>query len=250
MSTWVFLRGLMRETRHWGKFPDVFRSTVPDADVHLIDLPGNGRLHAMRSLTRIEEMADFCRGELLTRAISPPYHLLALSLGAMVATAFATRYPKEVRGSVLINTSLRPFSPFYYRLRPSNYPAMVRLASGARDAERQERFILRLTSNAGVARADVLAEWIAYQHEYPVTTPNALRQLLAAIRYRAPAVYPPIPLLLLCSSQDRLVNPRCSQRLAHQWRVPLALHPTAGHDLTLDDGAWAAERVRDWLAAS
>ena len=37
---------------------------------------------------------------------------------------------------------------------------------------------------------------------------------------------------------DRLVSPRCSQRLAAAWKVPLALHPSAGHDLPLDDPDW------------
>jgi pimeloyl-ACP methyl ester carboxylesterase len=250
MSNWVFLRGLMRETRHWGAFPDVFRAMVPDADVHLLNLPGNGRLHAMRSPSRIEEMSNFCRSELLARGIPPPYHLLALSLGAMVATAWAADHPEEIRGCVLINTSLRPFSPFHHRLRPCNYSALLRVALGRRDALRQERLILSLTSNAGVAQTDVLAEWIRFQQECPVTYPNALRQLLAAVRYRAPETSPSPPLLLLCSGGDRLVDPRCSQRLAHQWRAPLATHPTAGHDLTLDDNRWAAEHVRDWLCKS
>ena len=196
------------------------------------------------------EMAESCRAELLARGIAPPYHLLALSLGAMVATAWAAHHPEEIRGGVLINTSLRPFSPFYQRLRPRNYPALLHLAFSGHDEERQEELILRLTSNTGVARNAVLAQWIAYQHECPVTCRNALCQLLAALRYRAPADAPAAPLLLLCGGGDRLVDPRCSQRLAQQLRAPLATHPTAGHDLTLDDSRWVAEQVRDWLAAT
>ena len=33
MSTWIFLRGLTRESRHWGNFPETFRSEVPAAQV-------------------------------------------------------------------------------------------------------------------------------------------------------------------------------------------------------------------------
>lgn len=249
MSQWIFLRGLTREARHWGRFPEVFCSQVPDADVILLDLPGNGRLHAMPSATRVDEMADLCRAELRARGIPPPYHLLALSLGAMVATAWSVRYPGEVSASVLMNTSLRPFSPFYQRLRPRNYPALLAFGLCGHDATRKESLILRLTSNCDAEQTEVLREWVAYRQDCPVSYRNALRQLLAAIRYRAPRRAPLKSILLLSSARDRLIDSRCSQRLARQWNVPLLTHPTAGHDLTLDDSQWVATTVRDWLGS-
>jgi pimeloyl-ACP methyl ester carboxylesterase len=253
MSKWVFLRGLMRETRHWGKFPELFRSMLPEAEVTLLDLPGNGSLHTLKSPVRVEEMTDSCRRQLLSRNIAPPYHLLALSLGGMVATDWAMRYPDEIAACVLLNTSLRPVNPFYRRLRPRNYPALLALGlSGLlnRNVGRQESLLLRLTSNQCAQQADVLADWISYQRDHPVTYQNALRQLYAAIRYRAPAQLPKPPLLILAGSADRLIDPSCSQQLAHQWQASLAAQASAGHDLTLDAGQWVAEQVRDWLASS
>ena len=107
MSTWIFLRGLNRESRHWGSFPETFRQAVPEADVHTIDLPGNGRLHRLKSPADVAEMAESCRAQLLASGILPPYHVLAMSLGAMVTIAWAARHPAEIRGCVLINTSRR-----------------------------------------------------------------------------------------------------------------------------------------------
>jgi pimeloyl-ACP methyl ester carboxylesterase len=43
----------------------------------------------------------------------------------MVAVAWAERYPQELQRMVLINTSLAPHNPFYQRLRPANYPAII-----------------------------------------------------------------------------------------------------------------------------
>ncbi|MGZ5183361.1 MAG: alpha/beta fold hydrolase, partial [Ramlibacter sp.] len=80
--------------------------------------------------------------------------------------------------------------------------------------------------------------------------PNALRQLWAAARYRAPDRPPAVPLLLLASAGDRLVHPSCSARLADRWEVPLRLHPWAGHDLPLDDPAWVLDHVLSWSAAA
>ena len=252
MSTWVLLRGLMRETRHWGEFPAIFKNTLAadvatGIDVIALDLPGNGRLHQEESPTRVEQMVAHCRRQLRVRGIAPPYHLLAISLGAMVAVAWCACYPDEVNGAVLINTSLRPFSPFHHRLRPHNYPDLLGLALCG-SIEKQEKLILRLTSCIPDGREELLKTWIGYQREYPVSRRNALRQLLAAARYRAPAEKPATRLLILASAMDQLVDARCSQRLAARWRTDFSMHGTAGHDLALDDGPWIAMRVRDWLA--
>lgn len=249
MSTWIFLRGLMRETRHWGNFPAVFSNEIAGADVVLLDLPGNGRLHRMPSPLRVEDMVEHCRRDLQTRGIGPPYRVLALSLGAMVAAAWGARYPEELNGCVLINTSLRPFSPFYQRLRPRNYPDLFALAMRPSDPVKQAQLILRLTSCNDAFHTNNLAAWVAYQQEFPVSRSNALRQLFAAGQYRAPAHKPAPPMLILASAKDRLVNPRCSQRLASQWQAPLVMHSSAGHDLPLDDGPWVIRQVRNWLVA-
>jgi pimeloyl-ACP methyl ester carboxylesterase len=59
-----------------------------------------------------------------------------------------------------------------------------------------------------------------------------------------------VPLLVLSSAGDQLVDPRCSTRLAHAWQAPHAIHPNGGHDLPLDDGPWVAQEVAKWLASA
>lgn len=108
MRPWILLRGLMRETRHWGEFPQVLATYLPTAEIVMLDLPGNGSLHLRRSPDYVHDMVEACRGQLQERGIAPPYNLLALSLGAMVACDWATRHPDEIEKAVLINTSLRP----------------------------------------------------------------------------------------------------------------------------------------------
>lgn len=247
MSTWIFLRGLTRESRHWGDFPATFRGEFPDAEIVALDLPGNGHLNHMPSPTSVAAMAEHCRAELLARNIRPPYHVLAMSLGAMVAVAWADRHPEELEGCVLISTSLRPFSPFYQRLRPGNYPALLKLALSSGNSIAREGVILRITSKLAGHRAQLVEAWSAWRHERPVSRANALRQLWAASRYCAPTHQPPVRMLLLAGAGDTLVDPRCSRRLARFWRADYAEHPGAGHDIPLDDGAWVALRVRDWL---
>lgn len=249
MSTWVFLRGLTRESRHWGEFPATFERAVPGARVHALDLPGNGALHRMASPHRVGEMAEWCRAALSRESVEPPYNLLALSLGGMVALAWAHAYSAEIGRSVLINTSVRTFSPLHRRLRPRSYPLLLKLMLFGGDASEWEKTILTLTSARNVGDAALLDRWVAWRQEHPVTRSNAWRQLYAAARFRAPAQKPAAPLLILVSEKDKLVHPDCSKALASAWNCELRTHLDAGHDLPLDDGPWVAEEVRKWIVA-
>ncbi|MDD5390938.1 MAG: alpha/beta hydrolase [Gallionellaceae bacterium] len=249
MTTWVFLRGLTREARHWGDFPTRFRAAFAQAlapgDLLTPDLPGNGRRFMETSSCSVEAMMEACRRDLREQGAKPPYHLLALSLGGMVAVAWAARHPEECRAAVLLSTSLRPWNSFQQRLRPSAYPALLRqlLPSGAA----REQAILELTSAHAKELRHVLPDWTAWARECPVSRRNTLRQLLAAARFSAVA-RPNVPLLILAGERDRMVHPHCSQRLAQAWNADFALHPSAGHDLPLDDGDWVAREVKHWLA--
>ena len=249
MSTWVLLRGLTREGRHWGEFPALLRSQLGAANVVTLDLPGNGRLNTQSSPANVKAMAAACRTTLRERGLAPPYHLLAMSLGAMVALAWATAQAQELQGCVLINTSVRAFSPWYRRLRPRNYLRLIELAL-SRDPMASERNILDLTTHhPAQPAATLLAEWAAWRRENPVARANALRQLWAAARFSAPREKPRVPLLVLASEADALVDPHCSLQLALAWGTELRVHPSAGHDLPLDDGVWVAREVGAWLAA-
>ena len=244
---WILLRGLMREQRHWGDFPATLAQALPGASIITPDLPGNGARHAQDSPTRVAGMVESCREDLAARGVAAPYHLLALSLGGMVAVEWAHRYPQEIARCVLINTSMRPFSPFYARLRWQNYPALLRqLLLG--NERSQEALILRLSSSRhGAGNGALLDSWLSFQQQYRVSRRNALHQLLAAARYRAPASRPAMPVLVMAGAQDRLVDYRCSQRLARAWQADCLIHGEAGHDLPLDAGPWVAQSVARWL---
>lgn len=242
MSTWVLLRGLTRESGHWGPFTAQLQAALPGCEVLALDLPGNGHLYQQSSPTQVDGMVAHCRAALARRQVYGPVHVLGMSLGAMVAVAWSATYPHEVAAQVLVNTSLRPFSPFYQRLRPGNYARLLRLALPGATPALWERSILDMTSNA--PHPDLLPQWLALRQRHPVSRANALRQLLAAARYTAPARWA-TPTLLLASAHDRLVSAACSQALARHGPYPLRLHPWAGHDLPLDDAAWVVQQVAE-----
>lgn len=245
---WVLLRGLTREAGHWGGFPDQLRQALGEgARVHCLDLPGNGALNGRPSPALVEGLLQACRSQLAQEGLLPPYRVLAMSLGAMVAAEWMRQAPQELAGAVLVNTSLRPFSPFYRRLRPRNYAALLRLAWAWRQPERAERLIHALTSRRAELRDEVVPAWAQLRAQRPVSRGNALRQLMAAARYRAPAAAPAVPLLLLGSAGDGLVHPGCTAAIASAWGCAFSSHPTAGHDLPLDAPDWVVQQVCGWL---
>nr|WP_315487222.1 alpha/beta hydrolase [uncultured Undibacterium sp.] len=247
MTTWVLLRGLMRESRHWGEFPNQLQKVLSEDEIVCIDFPGNGALFKQQSLASVPEMANHCRQQLLKKGLKPPYHVLAISLGAMVAVAWADQFPNELKSIVLINTSLAPHNPFYQRLRPKNYPRLLRsLIFG--NTQKRETLVLRLTSQLTDKKSQnaIIDQWVHYAREYPITRSNILRQLRAASHFQAPK-HTPIPaILLLAGQQDQLVDVHCSQTLAEKWQVQLRVHEKAGHDLPLDDSKWVIRAIQEW----
>lgn len=243
-APWILLRGLMRDSRHWGGFIDTFGAAFPASEIIALDAPGNGSRYRERSPTRVEALADDARAQLQARGIAPPYRLLAMSLGAMVAVSWATRYPQELQRMVLINTSLRPYSHFWERLRPGVYPTVLRMASGRLDIREREASVLRFTSHHWQRNQSVLDDWTRWHTQQPVSPANGLRQLAAAARFIAPDTAPKVPTLILSGARDRLVNPTCSRRLARAWHCDFQEHADAGHDLPLDDGAWVTAQLQ------
>jgi len=244
MSPWIFLRGLTRESRHWGDLPAMWAARGLGQPI-LIDLPGNGSARGAAVPADVRGMMEAVRASARHADAALPCRILAMSLGAMVATDWAQTYPAEVAGLVLVNTSMRPFSTMAQRLRPQNWVALLGMASHWHDRPRCERTVHRLTCERMDTREADLAAWVAIGQSAPVTRAAALRQLLAAARYRARGSAPACATLIVSSDADRLVNPVCSARIAAAWRTQNVQHPWAGHDLPHDDGAWLCGKVAE-----
>lgn len=245
MNTWIFLRGLTREARHWGDLPARWAAHGLGAPL-TIDLPGNGAARDLPVPRNVRGMTDAVRAAVQASGRPGPWRVLAMSLGAMVATDWAQAWPAEVAGLVLVNTSMRPFSHATERLRPQNWTAIVGMARHWHDRARCERTIHRLTCERLDTRDADLARWVEIGQSAPVTRDAAWRQLMAAARFSAQSAAPACPTVIASSDADRLVNPSCSTQLAAAWHAPHILHarhPWAGHDLPHDDAQWLCETV-------
>lgn len=234
--SWLLLRGLGRERRHWGSFPQVLSKACGEA-VYSVDLPGFGQLAQQRSPTTMEAIAA---------ALTPTLRqhvdidkVLGLSLGGMTACALLQQHPQRFTHCVLVNSS-SALSPFHWRLRPTAICTLMSLPLLSPAA--QEEKILMLVSNDIEAREEATALWLALRGSQPLPLQNIIRQLLAAARFD-PKPVAGINGLVIASSRDRLVDSRCSEALAHHFDWPLRRHLNAGHDLAIDDAAWLAAVV-------
>ncbi len=240
---WYLLRGLGREAGHWGDFPAALERALPGSRVHFIELPGSGRRFSETSPAAVPAMVEAVRPSL--QSGSGKKFLVAISLGAMIAAEWLSRYPGDVAGAVLVNASFRGTVPLTHRM---SFTAIRGIASLllTSDVAEQERTILRLTS-VGQPHGERVAERVRLRKAHPLSRANFLRQLFAAARYGMPRQKPAAPVLLVTSLGDKFVHPGCSDVIASAWDAPLRRHPWAGHDLPLDDPEWLAKTVVSWV---
>ncbi len=245
-KNWILLRGLARESAHWGAFVSQLQAAFPDATITLLDLPGTGRFYLEASPSNIPDIVEQVRNQALAQGLlKQPVTLLALSLGGMVAWEWLRRYPEDIAAASLMNTSFSNLSPFYQRLRWQIYQDFIALLM-TRKVYQREVQILQLTSNLQFQDDDIPSLWHSIQQERPMSLSNSFRQIIAAARYKPCALKPTPPVLLLNGGGDRLVSPACSDAIQQQYQLELRRHPWAGHDLTLDDGAWVIAQLQDW----
>lgn len=245
----ILLRGLAREAAHWLDFPELLQQALGDTcQLHLVDFPGCGKYFTQPALTSVAAMTDHARNQIDVTAIgarNEPVYVLGISMGGMVALEWAQRFPQELRGLILINSSAGN-QPIWWRLRPGAWPMMIRaLLTNNRTREAK---VLQIVSNNRVAYPQHLNQWLAIQQQRPVARATIMTMLRAAAQFR-PQPTCTVPGLVLASEGDRMVSVRASEAIAQQFQWPIALHSSAGHDLPMDDPQWVANQIAQWFRA-
>lgn len=246
-KNWLLLRGMARESAHWGNFIPLLQATFPGADVTQLDLPGTGRFHKEISPCTIKAIAGTVRRHAIeSNCVQRPLTILAISLGAMVAWEWMRSYPDDICGATLINTSFAGLSPFYHRLRWQSYGKFAAIIM-KRDIRNRETAILQLICNRRDQDEQISLAWEKIQNQRPISLKNCFRQIIAAASYHPGDIKPVQPILLINGKGDRLAAPICSEVIGKKWDLELRSHSWGGHDLTLDDGAWVALQLKDWV---
>ncbi len=232
--TWVWLRGLGRESGHWGGLPRQAEEALGERVV-TIDLPGFGRNSDIDCPIDMREMVSFLIAR--TQGLQS-INILAVSLGGLIALNWASA-DGRIASVTAVNSSSR-LNRFHQRIRFANAVSLLRLFIGKDDEQAKEEKILSIVSNCEQKSKQVLSLWSEITRRRPIQINQVLRQLYLAAT--APLIRPELlsncRLTFLASNCDKLVSPLCSHSLASYYQARLLVHPTAGHDLPLDDPQW------------
>ncbi|QYJ77558.1 alpha/beta fold hydrolase [Shewanella acanthi] len=259
MATWVLLRGLMRDKRHWNGFDQRlrqrgFRVVTPD-------LPGNGELYGELSPLNIADYGAAVWQQLEEQGAVPqsgieltdsyresgnmadtarvgdtnvgPIYLLGLSMGGMVALEMARQRPVLIKHLVLLNSSAANLSPWYHRFNLINSLTAFLLRRRGDRLHPIESTIIRLTSCRHQHNNELIAHWSQLRGELKPKFNNALRQLWAAFKYQCPDALK-VPVSVLCGDRDSLVNIKASNALARHYKLEPIVLAYCGHDVTID----------------
>lgn len=244
MSTqkhFILLRGLTRESGHWGDFASSLQKLFPQSQIILLDLPGAGLYHKMKSPLSVDEMTRFLRESFPQKNILEKGSItfIGVSLGGMVAMKWAELFPQDLAHIILINSSSGGLLPFWKRLKPA---ALQTLLLASIYPKKQHSIIFDRVCQKKENKEKTTRMWEKIHCERPVSVWNAKRQIFAAARFKLQNKLS-VKGLVLTSLGDDLVSSECSQAIADFLEFPIRVHPWAGHELPDDDPEWVLNEI-------
>lgn len=243
MINFYLLRGLSRESAHWGSFTQELLDKFPQSKVIEMDLPGVGMLNQVNSPTNIEPIIDILR---TTYYLNEGTNIfIASSLAALVAITWVQQGKNEFQGLVLLSPSLKGICKFTERFKPRSWYdcGVIMLHPSTRVREKK---LLKINLNDNGLRNEILKSWIGIHKTRPYKARNVFRQLLAGTRFNLLDEPLDIPILISGSKKDKLVASACFIKLKLKLGADIALHDYAGHALTLEASAWLTDRIHSW----
>jgi pimeloyl-[acyl-carrier protein] methyl ester esterase len=246
---WLLLRGLMREADHWGEFSEQLRSVPGVGRVICLDLPGIGTEQSKFFFPTVKQALEDLRSRFKNHEHdkNEDWGILGVSLGAMIAMQWVHDYPEDFKKIVVMNSSSRDF-PIWKRLTFPSMKVILELFL-EKDISLREKKIIDLTSNLRKNDLKLIDSWVKIANKNTLPSGfskiTAINQLAAAAQFKLPEKIK-IPMLVLASRADRMVNYECSKVIAKKYKAPIQIHPTAGHDIAVDDSAWVVEQVSNW----
>ena len=242
----VLIHGLGRAGSAWGP---VLQRLRGGPTLLVPDNPGFGPSRALRVPLTIAAHARLHAATLRACGVPPPWAIVGLSLGGMIALALAAELGSDCSALAVLSSSARETG--FWRLSPA---ALLRTTG-------------RLLRHPGKSRAVVLPE--LYRPSVIAENPGltaaldtllaaegfsvwaSVRQVVAAARFRMQPYEDRLPArrLVAVGSADRFVPPRHSLRIAARLGVEPIVLEGRGHDLPVDDPDATAALLAGFIAA-
>ncbi len=245
---WLLLRGLSRDSRHWGEFPSILEEHLTNSKAFVMDLPGFGTERHRISPLSVKRIANDTRRRWLElkNKHGGTWSILSISFGGMVTMDWVHRFPLDFQNAVIINTSSRDTASPLRRLQPRGLKGFIKVGLAKTNSEREGEILSFNCNTAPYKDPQLHDRWSKWADEQPNPISNSIIQLQAGIRFKAPKQLP-IRTLFISSQSDRLTHPKCSWELARRYKAPLIFHDVAGHDIPLDAPDWLADQIGRWL---
>ena len=242
------LRGLVREKEHWGEFKSIIQNQFPDANIVTPEIQGVGEFVDITSPDNFSEMIEFMRSKNLQYFDQDQNNILmAMSLGGMITRQWIELYPNDFKKIILVNTSFKGLNPLFHRLKPAGLINFLRIFFSP-GTEAREKSIVQMVSNNRANHKTIIAQWTDIQKKRPVKRASFVNQIKAALTFSPPQTWPKsLPLLILSGKGDRLCSYKSSEKIHELWGGDIEFHPTAGHDIPIDDSQWLMEKMSKWL---
>lgn len=236
----VFLHGWGSDSRIW----DTLRESLP-GEHWLLDLPGHGSADACSEGSRDDYIAE------LAQALPQRCVLLGWSLGGMVATCLAGRYPDKIAGLITLaaNAVFVQCDDWPEAMPAATYQQFSQ-SFATRPEATYQRF-LGLQSQGDRHRKALSQRLRTHSSEHSVSLHNLGPGLawLAQIDNRAALATLPMPHLHILGEADALVPATAGERLSGFERATVQVVDGAGHVLPWCDQPGMRSWILGWLEA-
>ncbi|MBX6312857.1 MAG: alpha/beta fold hydrolase [Isosphaeraceae bacterium] len=240
----VLLHGFPLDHTMW----DPQRATIgSEYRVVTPDLRGHGKTAAPEGIYPVDDMADDVIELLDALKISEPVVVGGLSMGGYLALSIAVRYPKRLRGLMLLNTRAAADTPEAARVRED----LARQVEATHSAEPVIATMLpRLFAPATRERRPEVIEWAraVMARTSPRGIAGTLRGLATRPDRTADLARITVPTLVLAGADDQLIPLEEARRMAGALpHAQLVAIPAAGHLAPLENPAAVNDAILRFL---
>jgi len=224
--------------------------------VVMYDHRGNGRSDdGDRARWQISQWTDDVRAFCDALGIERPI-VLGWSFGGFVAQSYASRYPQELAGLILLSTAARisfeQFGPAFERLGGPQAREAARRFFFEPSDEAEEQFMRICMPLYTYSRN---AEWLEYSKTRPVARMEVARHFFAdeawRMDLRAGLAAVACPTLVINGVHDPITPPQCSDELVaaltNAEGVTHVVAKASAHDMPIDESALFQDAVRRFI---
>ncbi|GMR20024.1 MAG: hypothetical protein BMS9Abin36_0619 [Gammaproteobacteria bacterium] len=254
----VLIHGMASNMTRWSEFVDHTRLT-DDWDILRLDLRGHGKSIARKRLG----MASWCSdiSEILDVERYQDAVIIGHSLGAQVATQFATRYPSRTAGLILIDPvfyqALHDKEHRFYKLRfiPWALSAFIRLLNRLgfyrRDFPYRDLRKLDEETRAALAKSGDMNEIVElYSSPFPdlkqFPIANYIQEMVESLRPNPQFKYVTVPVLSVLAASPSYTNIETTRNIMDKLEQGESVEVHAYHWPLTEQPDETREAIENW----